>query len=46
MDYIKRTFADSKENFEVRIAPLSITLVPPPSASVHVFVRITREQKH
>lgn len=46
MDYIKRTFADSKENYEIRIVPLSITLAPPPSATVHVFLRITREQKH
>lgn len=43
MDYLKRQFSNTKENFEITIQPISITLVPPPTVAVNVFIRMQRE---
>jgi hypothetical protein len=46
MDFLKRQLADYQEQFEVKLTPVSITLVPPPAVAVHVFLRLTRENKN
>lgn len=42
MDYLKRKLGNgnSTETFEVIVTPLSLTLVPPPTVAVQVFVQI------
>ena len=37
---------DHQVSFELSLTPVSITLVPPPSVAVSVFLRISREQKN
>lgn len=46
MDFLKRKLGGSGEQYESIITPLSLTLVPPPSVAVNVFIQIQREQKH
>lgn len=40
MDFFKRQLADYQEKFEITLTPLSVTLIPPPTVAVHVFLRI------
>ena len=46
MDYLKRKLGGSGEFFEIVITPVSLTLVPPPTVSVNVYLQMNREQKH
>ena len=43
MDFLKRTLADHKADFEVRLRFLSLTVVPPPHAAVNLFFKVTRD---
>jgi len=45
MDYLKRTLADTKAELELTFKLVSITLTPPPSAPVFVFLRFVRDLK-
>jgi hypothetical protein len=45
MDFIKRKLGKEGETFEVVVTPISLTLVPPPSVPVNVFLQMNREQK-
>lgn len=44
MDLLKRTLADKVE-MVLDLHPVSITLLPPPTQAVSIFIRIQRENK-